>query len=1067
MRNNRDGRHGSSFWQKKMNSLIRLMPRLAGMALLCAGIAAQAQRDPWQDHTVFRINKEDAHASLFPFENKEEAIGNRMESSPWYLPLDGIWKFNFALKPDERPRDFYAEKFDAREWDDIKVPANWETEGYDRPIYLDEKYPFDAKWPDAPQNYNPVGSYKRYFELPSSWKGREIFIQLGAVNSAFFIWINGTQAGYSEDSKTPAEFNITKYVREGSNSVSLQVFRWSDGSYLEAQDMLKLSGIERSVFLFSTPKVHVFDYFFKGDLDDKYQDGILDLSVQVRNYSKRASSCFLEAALLDDSQHMKTVWSRSQKLIAASEKPRRISFKDKISNPRKWSAETPNLYSLLILIKDQKGTALEAISGKVGFRKIEIKNAQLRVNGKAIKIKGVNRHEAEAAKGHVISKEVMLHDIDLMKKANINAVRGSHYPNSAEWHNLMDRYGFYVVDEANNESHPLALNESTKLGTEMSWLPAFIDRTRNMFERDKNHPSIIMWSLGNESGDGPLFDSTYHWLRRHDARPVIYEPAGLQAYTDVYVPMYPKIPKITDYAKSNPTRPLIMCEYAHMMGNSGGNLQDYWNEIEKYPSLQGGFIWEWADQGLFYVSKLGVKYLAYGNDYHPDIPTDGAFVNKGLVNGYRLPIPHYYEVKKVYQPVSFHALNVRDGEFEIENKYAFSDLKHLKIHWEASADGAVIAKGSLGSFRVMPGERMKIKIPLSRIKPTESEELILKLSAAVSEEKPFLPTGYELAWNQFVIKGRINAAVSEVGEVAFFESDKGFKAEGKDFSVFIDKKNGLLSNYKRNNKELLSGCLQPQFWRAPTDNDVGNKMHEWAAVWREAANYLQLVRCEVIKSTACAAIIESRFRLSKIESQLTLTYSIFPQGEVKIDYHFTPGKMQLPDIPRVGMTLRMPQEFQYMCWYGCGPHDSYWDRKSGAAVGQYCGSVWGQSYLYPRPQETGNKADIRWMSVVNSEGAGLKVAAVDELLSASVWQFSQEDLDFKLKTGSSASGLVPNVSKHSYDVSPRDFTTWNIDLLQMGVGGDDSWGAPVHEEYRIKPGEFRYSFIIKGVSLFK
>lgn len=891
---------------KKMN-LIKVIPPC--LALFFAATIAQAQRDPWQDHTVFRINKEEPHASLFPFENKEAAMNGSMESSTWYLSLNGIWKFNFVLKPADRPRDFYTADFDVTQWDDIKVPANWEVEGYDRPIYLDEKYPFDTKWPDAPQDYNPVGSYKRSFELPASWKDRQIFIHFGAVNSAFYIWINGIQVGYSEDSKTPAEFDITKYVRAGSNSVALQVFRWSDGSYLEAQDMLKLSGIERSVYLFSTPKMHVFDYFFKGDLDDKYEDGLLSLSVQIKNYGQEETTCLVETSLLDNSQNFKTIFTRSQKVKISSQKSGRIFFNDKIINVSKWTAETPHLYSLLISLKDPKGTTLEVISNPVGFRKIEVKNAQLLVNGKAVKIKGVNRHEAEAVHGHVLSKEVMLQDIELMKKANINAVRGSHYPNSVEWHHLMDHYGFYVVDEANNESQPLALEESTKLGKEMSWLPAFINRTRNMFERDKNHPSIIMWSPGNESGDGPLFDSAYHWLHRHDdTRPVMYEPAKLLSYTDVYCPMYAKIPEIVAYAKGNPDRPLIMCEYAHMMGNSGGNLQDYWDEIEKYPSLQGGFIWEWADQGLLYTNQLGVKYMAYGHDYHPDLPTDGAFINKGLVNGYRKPVPHYYEVKKVYQPISFHALYVADGEFEVENKYTFSSLKGVKICWEISADGLPIGKGSLDNIHAGPGERTKIKIPLPGFKSAE-KELIVKLSAVVSEGKPFLPVGHELAWEQFIIQERINSFTPGKGTVTFSESNLGFKVAGEDFSVFINKNTGYLSGYRFKNKELIASQLQPQFWRAPTDNDLGNNMQEWASIWKEAADQIRLNLCTILKKTTNEVIIQSQFVVSKTESLLSLTYTVYPQGEVKIDYHFTAGKKPLPDIPRIGVTLKCHTNF--------------------------------------------------------------------------------------------------------------------------------------------------------------
>ncbi len=1024
-----------------------------------------AQPEPWQDHTVFRINKEDAHVTLFPFESKEAAINNNKEESVWYQSLNGLWKFKFVPKPSERPLDFYSDQFDVSNWDAIKVPANWEVEGYGYPIYLDEKYPFDTQWPQAPLGDNPVGSYKKEFTISPQWNNREIFLHIGAANSAVYVWINGKQVGYSEDSKTPAEFNITKFLRSGTNTVALQIFRWSDGSYLEAQDMLKVSGIEREVYLFSTPRVHVYDFFVKAGLDLQYLNGELEIIALIKNYSGKDGKYKIEFSLNDNRLDFKSIWSHQQQVNVQGSHPKSIQVKNTIPHPRLWNAETPNLYTLTISLKDEKGNLLEVQSSKIGFRKVEIKNAQLLVNGKAIKIKGVNRHEAHALQGHAISKEIMLQDIELMKQANINAVRGSHYPNHPLWYDLMDQYGFYVIDEANIESQPLALQESTKLGNEMSWLPAHLDRTKNMFERDKNHPSIIIWSLGNESGDGPVFDSTYRWLHKHDGtRPVAYEPAKLNSYTDIFSPMYARIPKLIEYARSNPLRPLIMCEYAHMMGNSGGNLQDYWDVIENYPILQGGFIWEWADQGLLYTNKKGVKYMAYGNDYHPNLPTDGAFINKGLVNGLRNPIPHYYEVKKVYQPIKFISKNLASGEFELINKNIFTSTENLNIQWTLTADGELVTKGELGTVSIPPGGKKTITIILPPIPSDDKREYIIKFSALINQPTAFLPIGFEVGWDQFIIRQKITEAIPVDSEISLSKTKTDFVITGKNFRISISQLSGTFNDFVYKETKLIRTGIQTNFWRALTDNDLGNKMQDWAADWKDAGAKAELLNCKVIDEHLYQVVIESIYKLPTIESTAKVTYTITPNATVNIQYQFTPGAKKLSNIPRIGLSLTMPQEFQYMSWYGRGPHESYWDRKTSAAIGLHKGIVWEQTYLYPRPQETGNKTDVRWMSLTNKDGIGLKMNYTIQPLSTSVWQFQQSDLDFRTGNGESASGLVPPVAGHSYDVIPRNFITWNIDLLQMGVGGDNSWGAPVHTEYQIKPQFYSYSFILSPVN---
>ena len=1045
---------------------------LLGCLYLLSPTLAQ-KRDPWQDHTVFRINKEAPHATLFPFENEALAVMNQKEQSARFLSLNGLWKFYFAQKPADRPVDFFKEDFKTGDWADIPVPANWEVQGYDRPVYLDEKYPFDTQWPDAPQDYNAVGSYRRNFEMPETWKGEDVFLQLGGVNSAVYVWVNGQEVGYSEDSKTPAEFNLTKYIRTGTNSICLQVFRWSDGSYLESQDMLKVAGIERDIYLFVAPKVAVADFFAKALLSNDYRDGNLEVSVQLKRSSGNMTpAALLEVSVLDDATGMKPVFSETRAVQFRDSSTVNWAFTAAINHVRQWSAEIPNLYTLLFTLKNTDGTIAEVISHKIGFRTVEIKNAQLLINGRAIKIKGVNRHEAHALQGHYITPDIMLLDIKMMKQANINAVRTCHYPNNPMWYELCDKYGLYVIDEANIESQPLAENEKTKLGNEMSWLPAHTDRVRNMFERDKNHASVILWSLGNESGDGPLFDSLYHWLHHHDdTRFVAYEPAKLLPYTDIFSPMYAKIPKLIEYAQSSPTRPLIMCEYAHVMGNSGGNLQDYWDIIEKYPVLQGGFIWEWADQGLLYTNNKGISYKAYGHDYNPDLPTDGCFINKGLVDGLREPVPHYWEAKKVYQPVKCRLVDAEKGLFEIDNKYTFSDLKHLNLHWEIIRNGRPFAKGALPFPALKPGERQQILIPWNT-NLTEPGEYFIKISAVTNTATPLIPAGFEMAFDQFPL---LHIPVSSLAQIVqkdlplMVKTDKKeYRIKNDSLEVRFNRQSGDMTSFLFKGKNLILHGLEPNFWRAPTDNDLGNKMHQWGQIWQNAGPQRVLQSLDIHSKTTLLVELDAAYLLPAVHSTLSLHYRIHSDGEIQVTYRFTPGQgsPDLPKIPRIGLSLTLPQEFQFMEWYGRGPHESYWDRKSSAAIGLYKGTVWSQLYPYTRPQESGNKTDVRTMTLTNADGMGLQVTYKEQPLSVSAWQLSQQDLDFEpdIQGETSASGLVPNVSKHGADLLPRDFITWNIDFLQMGVGGDNSWGAPVHEEYTI-PGNkvWEYGFSLKPV----
>ncbi len=1020
---------------------------------------------PWKNHLIFEINKEKPHATLFPFGSVEAAISNTKEQSPWFQSLNGLWSFKFAYKPADKPIDFYKDSANTSNWDLIKVPANWEFEGYDYPIYLDETYPFTAEWPNMQDNYNPVGSYKRTFMIDESWLDKDVILQMGAVTAAVFVWINGEKVGYSEESKTPAEFNISPYLKKGKNSIALQIYRWSDASYIESQDMIRLSGIERDVFIYAQPKLHVFDFFAKSKLVDNYQTGAFNLDVNLNNHTGKNQKINIEVQILDDKNDFASIFQVHKNIELSKDSLTKLNFAESFEKIRHWTAETPNLYTLIIKLSNPKTKAvIEVISSKIGFRTVEIKNGQLCVNGKAIYIRGVNRHETDPYNGHVVSKETMEKDIRLMKLHNINAVRSSHYPNNPYWYELTDKYGLYVIDEANLESHPLANSEETQIGGEMTWLPACMNKTQRMFYRDKNHPSIIIWSLGNEAGHGKVFETTYKWMKEHDTRPVQYEPAEEEYYTDIICKMYAPIEMLIKYAKSNPTRPFIMIEYAHAMGNSVGNLQDYWDAIEKYPALQGGFIWDWVDKSPEYVNDKGVPYYAYGRDFHPTMPTDGNFLNNGLVNPKRELNPGIFEVKKVYQPIKFHAVDVLNGKFVVENKFFFKDLSDYTFVWEILEDGLTIKKGNIKDLNAEAQQKVDFGIDFKGINFKPEKEYFITISALQSTQNEIIPNAYEIAWDQFLIK-TAEKSIPKIKNIVLnvVDSKEDIIISGKDFKTVFNKKDMLLSQYFDKEKPMLQTSLTPNFWRSPTDPDLGNKMYEWAAIWKNAWQFAKLQNSSIEKNEQ-GVKIKANYSSEKPNINYSIEYLVNADGEIKVDFTFDPQDKDLPKIPRLGFKVRISDEYQYMKWYGKGPHETYWDRQTSGKMGIFKGKVWDQMHHYIRPQETGNKVNVSWVSLQDNNGNGLK-AFSDEPLSTSAWQLAPEDLDFvtNKKGSASASGLVPVPSKHDADLVPAHFITWNIDYKQMGLGGDTSWGRPVHSEYTIPVMKYRYGFTLKVI----
>jgi len=1016
----------------------------------------------WENPAVFGWNKEPAHCTYIPYADIKTVLTNNPAQSPFYQSLNGTWKFNWVRKPADRPLDFYKDGYDVSQWDDIAVPGNWELQGYGIPIYTNSEYPFPVDPPHIPHDYNPVGSYRRSFTVPESWEGGQVFLHFRGVKSAMYVWVNGNKVGYSQESKTPAEFNITKYLRQEENTLSAEVYRWSDGAYLEDQDYWKISGIERDVFLFSTPNVIIRDFFVLGDLDEDYEDGELKLAVEVKNYLPRALSRYQVQLELFDADHKPAFGTPLVKEVSIDQLGEaEIHFEQSIKDPKKWTAETPNLYSLVLSLLDDSGKTIEVVSCKVGFRKVEIKGGQLLVNGVPILVKGVNSHDHDPVTGRYVTEELMIKDIQLMKKFNINAVRTSHYPKHPRWYELCDQYGLYIVDEANIESHGIGYDPDKTLGNNPDWKAAHLDRTIRMVERDKNHPSIIIWSLGNEAGDGVNFEATSEWIKKRDpSRPVQYERAGTRPHTDIVCPMYRTIQHLQEYLeKGLDGRPLIMCEYAHAMGNSVGNLKDYWDFFDQHKELQGGFIWDWVDQGLLKRTEEGEEFWAYGGDFGPPgTPSDLNFCINGLVLPDRKIHPHLWEVKKVYQYIKAKPLALKAGKIEVQNRHDFTNLNKFDLSWTITPDDKGIAKGRLPGMDVKPHDLKVITLPLPDIEPEPGVEYFLNLSFTTKEEIPLIPRGYEVAWEQFklpVFKPAAEVNVTEFPELSLKETEKSVLIKGQDFSMAFDRKRGEITSLVYEGTDFIRTGPVPNFWRAPTDNDFGSRMPERLAVWKEASDKRNIGEFKAKQINAREVQVEVVFILPAVDSKYYVTYTVFGSGDIIIKNRFVPGSKDLPEIPRMGMTMTLPVEFDNISWYGRGPHENYWDRKTGAPVGVYSGKVMEQYHPYIRPQENGNKTDVRWVALTNDQGLGL-LAVGRPLLSVSANHFLMEDFDHGPE----------KKPKHTFDLKKRNLVTLNLDYKQMGVGGDTSWGdrARPHPEYTLYAKEYSYSLRLRPFS---
>ncbi|MCA0931708.1 DUF4981 domain-containing protein [Lutimonas saemankumensis] len=1020
----------------------------------------------WENPEVVSRNKEKPRASFVPFASRENVLANNYESSAFYTSLNGKWKFHIVDKPDERPFYFYKTDYDDGDWKEIDVPSNWELQGFGYPIYTNVKYPHEKTPPFIQKHYNPVGSYRTTFQVNKESLSRDLYLHFGAVSSAMNVWINGHKVGYSEDSKTPAEFLINDYVAEGDNLLAVEVFKWSDASYLEDQDFWRLGGITRDVYLLSRNKDHILDLEIGADLSNNFSSGELSLDVLIKRSTDR--QLFVQADLMDD-QGQKLL-SRREKVVPEGQQGF-LHLEELIHDIRPWSAEKPNLYRLLLSLEDDEGQILEYVSTQVGFRTVQIENGLLKINGKKVYLKGVNLHEHHDRTGHLVDEATMIKDIKTMKLHNINAVRTSHYPQPERFYELCNTYGLYVIDEANIESHGMGAEHQGPFDTiqhvayRPEWKAAHLDRIKNMVERDKNHPSVIIWSMGNECGNGPVFYEGYDWIKKRDPnRFVMFEQAGLNSNTDIVGPMYATIDQLEQYAKVHKDRPFILCEYAHAMGNSVGNFKEYWDMMKQYDVLQGGFIWDWVDQGLIKENDQGTEYWAYGGDFGPkDVPSDGNFCLNGLVDPDRTPKPSLMEVKKVHQFIDFSLKN--GNRLELINNYHFLDLSEFYLVWEILENGKAVKSGKIDELSAQPGSSFLTDLPFEYDAKTGAE-VVLTVRILTNSSSGLVPKDHLTAWEQFIIEDSepITLPVAK-NKVIVSEDDNSITVSNKALRVVFSKADGMMKELTVDKDNLIydGQGFVPNFWRAPIDNDFGNDLHKRCKDWRYASKNRILKRIESdIEKGLVTVLVDYEFfnEAQQKMAEVGLQYKINGDGIIQVIYKLSKEEIKLPETPRIGLQLVLKKELNQVSWYGRGPYESYWDRKTGAPLGLYSGTVSEQYWPYIRPQENGNKSDTRWLTLTTpNKDKGLKIVGYP-LVDFSVHHQIMEDFESLERTdGRHRDGdLVKN--RHTIDVRERDLTTLNIDYKQMGVGGDNSWGARTHPEYTLDGRFYEYSFFI-------
>lgn len=1019
------------------------------------------QPHDWENPEMIGQNKLPAHNTSVSFATEEAAKQIDVKKSDRYQSLNGKWKFAWAPVPEKAPVGFYKNDYNVNGWDDIEVPSNWELQGYGIAIYTNVRYPYPANPPFVPKEDNPTGCYRRDFKIPKTWNGMQVTLHFGGVSSAMYVWVNGQKVGYSQGSRLPAEFDITPYIHKGNNTVAVKVYRWSDGNYMEDQDHWRLSGIHRDVYLAAAPKFQLYDFFVKTKFDHHHNDATLQVHTKVKAFGTTPQKNWTITGQLFDDQGQpmlqKPMEVETAGLIRRPWPQRdKVPFADMsalVKNPKKWSAEFPNLYKLVLSLKDEQGKVVEARSSKIGFRDIQIKDGELLVNGKSVLLYGVNRHDHSQTRGKAVTDAEMLKDVQLLKQFNFNAVRTSHYPNNPKWLDLCDEYGIYLIDEANIETHGVG----GWLSNDPQWHNAFVDRGIRMVERDKNHPAVIFWSLGNESGYGPNHAAMGAWIKDYDDTRYVHYEGAQSMYgkldppgVDIISRMYAPIDEMVAWA-NHPVdhRPVIWCEYAHAMGNSLGDFYKFWDAIRANKRMIGAFIWDWTDQGILQTDANGKKYWAYGGDFGDKI-NSGNFCINGVISPDQTPKPDTWEAKKVMQPVVIKAKSLLRGDFEVTNWHHFKDLSAYDINWELSEDGIVIQEGALPTMHTEPGATERLNIPFTIPPLKAGSEYFLKISFATNTDYKWAKKGHQVAWEQFKMPFEVSPApladVNSFGDLSSEETDESIRIKGNDFEVVISKSTGMLTSYDLDGQKIIKNPLEPNFWRPPTDNDIGSGMPRRQGIWKKAAHDLRANSVKLTKINNRAIRVSSDVSLKSIHSSIEIQYTIFGDADIEVAYSFVAGA-GLPDPPRLGMQMQVSRTLDQMQWFGLGPQETYWDRHLGAPVGKYQQSVKNDFFQYVRPQESNNHWGTRWASLTNTQGAGIIICAQNPI-NFSAWPYLMQDIE---------------KAKHINELPERDIITVNIDYLQQGVGGDNSWSprAQPHPEYRIPVKNYMYRFSIR------
>lgn len=1018
------------------------------------------QQNEWENPVLFEWNKEKPHADFFIYKNLEDAITEEAELSPWYKSLNGNWKFTYSPDIKESEKDFYRTDLQDEDWKNITVPSNWELQGFGEPIIRNIQYVF-SKNPPYIDVENPVGTYRTFFTVPSGWEDREIMLHFGSISGYAQIYVNGQRVGMSKVSKAPAEFNVTRYLKEGKNLLAVQVYRWHDGSYMEDQDFWRLTGIERDVFLQAYPKFTIWDFFLKSGLDKTYKNGDFQATVDLRAFEgNEIKKGLLKLELLDT--RGKKVLSQ-QKSFDVNGDLTTVSFSGILKNVAKWSAEKPNLYDCVLTLSYGNNERIAVTAYKTGFRKIEIRDAKLLVNGIPVYIKGVNRHEHNDSLGHTQTREIMMNDLKLIKQLNMNSVRTCHYPNHPLFYKLCDKYGIYIVDEANIETHgmgsvPYFKDTIPHPAYRSDWYAAHVDRITRMVERDKNHACVIGWSLGNECGNGKVFHDEYKRLKEYDpGRFVQFEQAWEDWNTDVVCPMYPNVGRMKSYRDSGKQRPYIMCEYAHAQGNSNGNFKDLWDIIYDSPNLQGGFIWDFMDQGFkmnteqrdgrtywMYNGKMGSHKWLEDKQGELNTGTDGIISANGI------PKPQAYEVKKVYQYIQFEGSELDKGIISVRNRYDFTDLNEYDFTWEISRNGVKMATGDF-KIDLKPHQKKNLRLELPAISE-DGNEYFLNLYAYTKEGTDLVPAHYEVAKVQLKLgEGNFFTSLPAVsGKLSYEVVDNVLSFQAGAISGKIDLKKGMLYDYAVNGKKPIKQYPEPAFWRAPTDNDFGNKMPLLSGVWRTAHANRSVEKVTVGEKSEKGLPVTVDWVLNDIGVPYTMEYLIRDNGSIVVAGSIDLSGTKLPELPRFGMRMELEQPYENLNYYGRGPLENYIDRSSSSFIGCYNDKVENQYYGYARPQETGNKTDVRWLTLLDDTGKGIRITGLQPI-AFSALHFSPEDLD---------PGLTRKM-QHTIDVVPQKNIFLHVDLKQRGLGGDNSWGMYPHNEYRLLDKKYSYSYLIE------